>query len=291
MTIAVSPKSQAAVIYSTANSTYSQNFDSLPTSPENASLGATPIGWTDDNSSPGAGNFSIVGWYLYHPIAVAEGGFSGGATGNHRMRIGNGSANTGAFMSNGATGAGSNERAMGSLASGTLAATNAFQYLGLRLTNNTGSTLDQFTLSYNGEQWRNGGFTSPATASLQHKLAFEYSVTAATVQDATGQIAVPALDFSGPVFGAAAAAAVDGNTTGRVAIGPVTVNGVNWAPGTDLWIRWGDRNDPDNDHGLAIDDLSFSADVPEPSTLALIVVVGCLSKLPRRGACGMNRRR
>jgi hypothetical protein len=287
LALALGSQSKAAVIYSTAGATYSQNFDTLPNSPENVTLGATPIGWTDDNSAPGSGNFSIVGWYLFHPIALAEGGFSGGTTGNHRMRIGNGSANTGAFMSFGATGtpSPSTERAFGSLASGTLTATNAFQYLGLRVTNNTGATLNQFTLSYNGEQWRNGGFTSPATASLQQKLTFEYSLTAATLQDLAGQTAVPALDFSGPVFGAAVAAAVDGNTTGRVAIGPVTVTGLSWTPGTDLWIRWGDKNDPDNDHGLAIDDVSFSADVsvvPEPASFALIGIAATVLLAARR---------
>ena len=44
-----------------------------------------------------------------------------------------------------------------------------------------------------------------------------------------------------------------------MAIGPVTVTGLSWAPGANLWIRWNDINDADNDHGLAIDDVMFSA--------------------------------
>src|SRR5690349_14920200 len=81
----------AAVIYSTAGSTYTQDFNSLPNTPQNTSLGSSPAGWTDDSSSPGSGNFSIVGWYLYHPISQSE----GGANGHQRMRIGAGTQNTG----------------------------------------------------------------------------------------------------------------------------------------------------------------------------------------------------
>jgi len=47
------------------------------------------------------------------------------------------------------------------------------------------------------------------------------------------------------------------------------VTGINWAPGTSLWLRWRDPNDPGSDHGMAIDNFSFSA-VPEPTTFALV---------------------
>jgi hypothetical protein len=38
-------------------------------------------------------------------------------------------------------------------------------------------------------------------------------------------------------------------------------------------LRWADLNNTGNDHGLGIDNLSFSAAVPEPSTFALIGLV------------------
>jgi hypothetical protein len=66
----------------------------------------------------------------------------------------------------------------------------------------------------------------------------------------------------------AGGAAVDGNNAGKVAGITATVTGINWQPGTDLWLRWDDVNNTGNDHGLAIDNLSFSA-IPEPSSLAL----------------------
>jgi len=267
---------RAAILYSTPNANYLQNFDSLPSTPENVSLGASPIGWTDDNAAPGVGNFSIVGFYLYHVTAQAEGGFSG----KQRMRIGAGTANTGAFMSNGVSG--STDRAFGSLASNTTAAVadGGVQYLGARLTNNTGVNLANFTLSYDGEQWRDGGAATP----VAQQLVFEWKVAAANIQD-TGFTAASGLNFSSPVFvNTGAGAAVVGNTAGLVAKGPTTVNGIGWAPGTDLWLRWTDANDSGNDHGLAIDSLVFSANVPEPSSLCLFAVAALVGlSRTRRG--------
>ena len=40
-------------------------------------------------------------------------------------------------------------------------------------------------------------------------------------------------------------------------------------PTRTSWLRWVERNDAFNDHGLAIDNLSFTA-VPEPASLALL---------------------
>jgi hypothetical protein len=257
-------QARASVSYSVAASTYSQNFDSLPNTPANTSLGNSPVGWTDDNAAPGAGNFSIVGWYLYHGLPLTEGGFNG----HQRMRIGAGTVNTGGFMSFG--GSGSTDRALGDGGSNTLAPNLGDIYIGLRLNNNTGMTLDNFTLTYNGEQWRDGG-NSPAVAQT---MSFMWSTTATAISDPNSSFTTAsALDFTSPVFvNTASGAAVDGNVAGRVNGITGTVTGINWLPGTDLWVRWDDINNNGNDHGLAIDDVSFSANVavPEPSTLALL---------------------
>ena len=51
-----------------------------------------------------------------------------------------------------------------------------------------------------------------------------------------------------------------------------TVTSLGWAAGDTLWVRWTERNDIGNDHGLAIDDLSFSVRaVPEPGALSLML--------------------
>ncbi len=268
-----------SVSYSTPGATYSQNFDSLPSAPENVSLGASPIGWVDDTTTPGASQFSILGWYLYHPTLQTE----GGANGHQRMRIGPGSSNTGAFWSFGSSG--STERALGDIGSNTLTPTPPTPpldiYMGLRLQNDTGVTLERFTLTYNGEQWRDGGTTT--TGSLPQTMNFMWSTTATAINDPNDLFTpVAALDFTSPVYGATAGIAVDGNAAGRVNGITAIVTGFSWAPGTDLWLRWDDVNNSGNDHGLAIDDLVFIAEVPEPSVFALLALGGATVLALRR---------
>jgi hypothetical protein len=265
----LSPEARAVVSYNTIDSIYNQNFDSLPITPENVSLGATSagLGWTDDNATPGAGQYSILGWYLYHPIVQSEGGVNG----NQRMRIGAGTSNTGAFMSFGLSGV--TERALGGVASNTLAAAGAEMFIGVRLTNNTGATLNSFTLSYNGEQWRDGG--SNTGTPVAHTLNFMWSTTATAISDPSSSFTtVPQLSFTSPVFtNLAGGAGVDGNGVGRLAIASFTVEGINWLAGTDLWLRWADVNNAGNDHGLAVDDVSFSANtIPEPGVCAALIL-------------------
>src|SRR6266581_2683044 len=260
------PSVYGSVSYTTPGSSYLQNFDSLPNTPENVSLGNSPIGWTDDNAVPGAGNFSIVGWYLYHPTMTTEGGFNG----HQRFRNGTGSSGTGAFYSFGSSG--SNERALGDVGANTLAPDGQTGndagnlYIALRLSNNTGQTLDSFTLGYTGEQWRDGGTSTAETMTLS------WSTTATAVSDpSTSFSLVPLLSWTSPKATATAGALDGNNAANRVVVTPFTVTGINWAAGTDLWLRWTDPQLSGKvDQGMAIDDVSISADVsvPEPSSIA-----------------------
>lgn len=268
---------EAAVIYSSPGATYSQNFDSLANTPTNTSLGNSPTGWSDDNAAPGSGNFSIVGWYLYHPISATE----GGANGHQRVRNGSGSSNTGAFYSFGTNS--STDRALGDLGSATLAAnpvspsTGTPIYWALRVNNSTGQTLGSFTVSYFGEQWRDGANTAPEAITAAYTIAATTDVTNWADQAAVNPdfVSLPTLTFAPPVT-ANNDAAVDGNGAGRSSAAlTATITGLSWAPGTDLWIRFNEPQVAGSDDGLAIDDLSFSAQVavvvPEPSSVALLL--------------------
>ena len=65
------------------------------------------------------------------------------------------------------------------------------------------------------------------------------------------------------------------------------MTGLNWQPGEDLWVRWADINDAGNDHGLAIDDVTFSAEaIPEPAT---ITMAGLALAAVLAGAAGGRR--
>jgi hypothetical protein len=246
---------RAQISYTTIGSNYTQDFNSLPISPENTSLGTTAngIGWTDDNASPPSGQFSIPGWYLYHGNTQAE----GGANGHQRFRIGAGTQNTGAFWSYGASG--DTERALASLGSSTTTPQN----IALRLTNNTGSVLGQFTLSYTGEQWRDGGAATPNAQSL----TFGYAVTPSGSPPANiGALSVTSfagLNFTSPTFtNTGSGTNLDGNNALNQSAISATVAGFVWNPGEDLWIRWNHPDAAGNDHGLALDNLTFSAGLP-----------------------------
>jgi hypothetical protein len=161
-----------------------------------------------------------------------------------------GTNNTGGIHS---YGTGTNtERALGSVGSNT----TGDIFYAFKLTNNSGGTITSIDVSYIGEQWRNGG-----NASAQ-QLDFQYQVgNAGTITDAntpsTGWTDVNALDFVSPIVGATAAA-LDGNAAANRTAKSSTFS-VTVSPGQEVWLRFKDTNDAGNDHGLAIDDLSITA--------------------------------
>jgi hypothetical protein len=270
---------RAAILYSTAGSTYSENFNGLPTDMPDSPNSIQSVyvnGWQDDTTTVSGDHVSAPGWYLWHPLDPS--GTEDGT--NHHQRLRNGAGqNTGAFwaFSNTAT---DSDKALGSIGSTTVAANNDSMFIALRLTNNTGATLDSFTVRFDGEEWRDGQLATPET------LFFGYNVGATTVLNGSGvpnwadpattYTSVTGLNFTSPVFAGTNSSGtnVDGNVAGKTAGITATVTGISWASGTDLWLRWADPQVPSAaDDGLAVDNVSFSADVivvPEPSAMALV---------------------
>jgi hypothetical protein len=236
----------AAVSVSSPSFVYNQNFDSLPS--------AVAVNtWANDST--------LVGWSLFNAAGAAI----------TSVVAASGSANAGSFYSYGDS-LGNSERALGGLASGgtyfgSPASGAVAGYIALALVNNSGAALNGFSLSFNGEQWRNGGNTTAQTMALQYGFGATFA--------AVGSWAAPGSGFNwaSPVA-SATAGTVDGNTSGRVAGVGGSVNAA-WAVGDTLWLRWIENNDVGNDHGLAIDDLSFSVSaVPEAQSWALALVGG-----------------
>ncbi len=244
---------QAAVSLTSTAVPYTQNFDTL------AATTAGNIAWSNDST--------IVGWSLFNRDNAAIGTYNAN----------DGSSNIGSFYSFGTAGA--PDRALGSVASGGAyfgsPPSNALAgYIALAVTNNTGTALASISLSLDGEQWRNGGNTTPQSLGLE----YGFGGTFASVASWRG---VSDFTFTSPVA-TATAAPVNGNVAGLVAgLGGSIIT--NWAVGDTLWLRWSDLNDTGNDHGLAIDNLSLSVTaVPEPGTTALLLaglaVIGLLAR-------------
>jgi predicted extracellular nuclease len=226
----------SALTITTLGTPITQNFDTLVTS-------GTANAWADDSSLPG--------WYAQFSLQPAN---------PVTYRADSGASNTGAIYSWGvATTNPLTERAFGSIASGT----PGDIFIALKLTNDTGSTITSLDISYTGEQWRAGGCTPTPCTPLAQTLDFQYQVAnMGAIADAntptTGWTDFNALDFTTPTPGTSTASALDGNAaanrTSKSANLPVTVNA-----GQEIWIRWKDINDAGNDHGLAIDDFSVTA--------------------------------
>jgi hypothetical protein len=223
----------SAQILVSSGSPYTQNFDSL------ANSGAPPAdtNWTD--------NSTIPGWYASKSVLPAT---------ISAYRVSSGSLNTGSLYSFGVAGVNPvTDRALGSIGANI---PGNFAY-GVCFLNDTALAMTNITISYTGEQWRNGGNTSTQT------LAFSYFISndPITSSDAAGVNAWAAftgLDFNTPTVGATAAA-LDGNAPeNRQLFSEVLLPNVIVFPGQEIFFRWLDINDSGNDHALAIDDLSIA---------------------------------
>jgi hypothetical protein len=225
---------------------YTQDFDSLISS-------GTSQPWTNDST--------LMGWHLFRqdaanpPVAITA------------YSANDGSSTTGSFYSYGTSG--TSERALGGLGSGgsyfgSPASGAVAGWMAVSFNNASGATIMDFTIAFDGEQWRNGGSGSPNTMVLE----YGFGATFASV----GTWTAPGgnFDWASPVA-TGGAAAVNGNSAGLVAGRGGTVSNLSWANGQTLWIRWIERNDTGNDHGMAIDNFSFSATViPEPGAAWLL---------------------
>ena len=233
--------------------TYAENFDTLSTS-------TTASAWANDST--------LAGWSLFASTGAAVPTIVGGT----------GSSNTGSFYSFGA--AALAERALGSAASGgayfgSPASGAVAGWIALSLTNNSGGTLDSFTVAFDGEQWRNGGNTNAQSLVLEYGFGASFGSVGGWTSLAS---------FTSPVVGASAAA-IDGNTAGLVTGLGGSVN-TPWAMSDTLWLRWADLNDVGSDHGLAIDNVTVSVSVvPEPQAWALMLAgLASLGFIARRRA-------
>lgn len=205
------------------------------------------------------GSTGVDGWYGSNP---------GGSSGNTEFRAHNGSLAGGSGRGVVFFGTdGSSERALGALPT-----SNQVSSFGALFTNNSNDTFASITIRYTGEQWRAGA------ADIPNTLAFAWGL-ASGIDDA-GLVAETALDFNAPVL-TGGEIAVDGNSDPyRTAI-LHTINGVNWAPGQTLAIRWTINDLPGQDNGLAIDDFGLVGIVPAPASMMALAGLAAFARRRR----------
>ncbi len=216
------------------SSSYSQNFDSLASS---------VLSWTNDVTLPG--------WFLFRqpasgPVALTS------------YAVDSGSGNSGSFISYGSTSA--SDRALGGLGSGgsyfgSPGSGDVAGWIALALTNNSGTTINALDLSFNGEQWRNGGNASAQSIVLQYGFGSTFAAVSNWIAPGGN------FNWTSPVA-SSSSAAIDGNVAGngggRVSNRGGSLQNLGWLANSNLWFRWIENNDAGSDHGLAIDDLSIN---------------------------------
>ncbi len=204
--------------------TASENFDTL-----SATAGST------------TNALGVPGW------AMTEAG--GGARDNEQYAVDTGGSTTGDTYSYGS--AGSSDRALGSLRSGTLISSYGACYV-----NNTGAPLTTLGVAYAAEQWRVG------VLGRLDQVAFEYSTDATSL--ATGVWTnVTGLGFITPDIAARNGQGVVGSRDGNASAMRLAVegdiSGLSIAEGATVWIRWSDLDAQSSDDGMAIDDVVVTA--------------------------------
>ncbi len=242
---------QAQISITSSSLSYSQNFDALDTTAYSGS------GFHGSTNLP-------AGWLIWE--------FGSSSTRNGNDYVGDyGYSNSGDTYSYGSTG--STERALGTLASGSVS-----PHFGAAFVNNTGSTLSGFSIRYRGEQWRMG---STGRTNID-SLVFEYSINADSLGDTTSPTtwtADTALSLYTPNMGATVGP-IDGNASGNNTIRSGNVN-LSIPNGAKLIIRWSDPNIIGSDDGMAVD--SFSIQFTMSASLRPILV----SMTANNGATGV----
>ncbi len=228
--------------------TYTQNFNSLP----NTGTGA----WSN--------NTTLAGWYVQSPLLSPWSVITAQA----------GAGTTGSLASFGANS--NSDRSLGWVYANSIGAAGTSASIGVGFTNNTGSAITAFDLSYTGVQWRTNAAT-PGSLTVQYKIGGSFD------NSDSGWTSISALSFTGP--NTTGSTSVDGYLAGnRVSLATASSIGLSLASSQTIWIRWRDFNDSGTDAQLAIDNVSFTA-VPEPSSFAVLAGFAAI------GFCAVRRRR
>ncbi|MCE9619583.1 MAG: hypothetical protein K8R92_06715 [Planctomycetes bacterium] len=222
---------------------YSQNFNSLP-----SSGAATAISGTGPLASQGALTAISAAGTSWQAARIA-----GTLTTPVNLMVDSGASNSGAIFSYGATSSGN--RSLGSLASG-----STVPAFGAAITNTSGAILHVVTINFESQQWRSSSNSSATVLGVVNTLQFAYGLSTSGITSSNFlSSALMTNDPFGDVIGGSPSGTTTANV-GLVQLGPtyMTLSGINWNPGDTFYFRWQDTNDVANDAGLAIDDLVFS---------------------------------
>ena len=209
---------------------YSQNFDTLPTS-------STIQPWTNDST--------LQGWHLFRQPGT-------GTVLSRPLTQETAEVPPARSHSFGKAGAAPiTDRALGGIGEGAYfgnpSSGSVAGWMALALENDTVSTVNEVRLNYTGERWCNG--------SSNQTMTLEYGVGAAFNLVPSGTPATSLLNFFSSSAGTSGAK--DGNSIGNRSAREGVLTNLNWTAGSTLWIRWVERNDSGGDQAFAVDDVQI----------------------------------
>ncbi len=274
--------------YSYSGGAYSQTFDSLPftsgtsvNSNNPVTIGGvtytlpaagTPFSLTDTTIGSGGnsiGGAAMAGWWS---VGLSSSGNRLGAQG--------GDQTAGGLISFGSTsGTNQGNRAIGLMATNTTGITE----MGVDLVNNTGGSLNELSISYLGQLWRN----TSTTKTLNFGYYFPSSGTGDLISAVSGATPDAALQVSFP--GLSGSSTLAGLTT------PLATSNLSdtfylptaWANGATLWLTWQISSSAGSGQGLALDNLSFSgSSVANPPTVTWNTTSGSWDKVSQNWTSG-----
>lgn len=158
--------------------------------------------------------------------------------------------------------------------------------MGMVFLNDTGAAITQAGISYTGEQWRREASATATQLDFQYKVVSNFDPATYNVWAETGWTDANALDFVSPSTGTSAANLL-GNDPANSLLLADTLQ-LNLENGQYLLVRWLYSSADELDvagNTLAVDDLTIDFNgtaVPEPSTLALLALVGTVVLWTRR---------
>jgi hypothetical protein len=216
-----------------------------------ASFIGTPYTQNFDSMGP-TGTTTPVGWFVGSGTGAAVTGTT--VTASTGSIAAQGNYNFGVAGVNPVT-----DRALGSIGGG-----NVQTDTDLDIMNNSTFAITQFTISYTGEEWRNGGSTIANTLTLQLSLNGSTWVNLGAI-----------FNFTSPINTGGGGSPLDGNLAANRAAagGTYTLTSGSIPIGSTFYLRFADPDDPKPDSGIAVDDFTFSAmPAPEPSAYMLLGV-------------------
>lgn len=212
---------------------YSQNFDIL--------ISSGSAAWTD--------NSTIPGWYWQYQFQDQYKTYS--ATDGTDISTGKKSFGL----------PGNSDRAMGIVPDKDRPFT-----IGIALQNKSSTTISQVSISYTGEQWRNGGYSSP------QPLLFGYRIVSTLDPIFTNKSdwnTFADLHFNSPKYGAPAIILNGNLPENSTVFKDISLPGISIPPNSYLQLRWHKELTPNKSHDLAIDDVTIKWVVPVIPTLSV----------------------